>query len=181
MKKKLISPKYSLSGRKVVVIVLVTLMLIPLMVVPGCSSSGIEEGESAPDFTLEDLDGNQVSLGDLQGKVVFLNFWATWCPPCRAEMPDMEELHQNFKDQDVAILSINVGEEAGVVRDFVEQADYSWTFLLDEDRGVSFEYEIELLPTSFFLDTEGIIRVVKVGAMSYETMDDNLMKTIKKE
>lgn len=167
-------------GFRTLIMILIALMLIFPMLAPGCSSSD-EEGESAPVFTLDDLDGNQISLTDFQGKVVFLTFWAMTCSPCKEEMPDMETLYQEYKDQNVAVISITLPGNDDDVPQFVEDNGYSWTFVLDKTGAVANKYEIKYTPTSFFIDIDGIIRVVKVGGMSYDTMKDNLIKTINKE
>ncbi len=179
MKKPDTPSKQILPCCRSIAVGLLVLMLIGFTIASGCSST--KTGKLASDFTLEDLDGNSVRLSDLRGKVVFLNFWATTCPPCKAEMPDMESLYQKYKGLDVVLLGVNLGENENVVRQFVDQNSYSWTFLLDETGEVSNKYEIDNIPTSFFLDTDGIIRAVQVGRMSLETMESNLMKAINKE
>ena len=162
-------------------------LIVAFMASTSCSSgqgeiinsgeAGTRVGDTAPDFTLTDLDGNQVSLSDLRGKVVFLNFWATWCPPCRAEMPDIEAVYQKYKDQDVVILGIDIQESESRVRQFVEvDNDYNWTFLLDGTGVVSNAYEVTSIPYSFFIDTTGVIKATQIGAMSMSRMESLLAK-----
>ncbi|UCB44252.1 MAG: redoxin domain-containing protein [Dehalococcoidales bacterium] len=127
-------------------------------------------GYQAPDFTLVDLDGNTVRLSDFRGKVVFLNFWATWCPPCRAEMPAIEEVYQEYKDEGVVVVGVDVGESKSTVRNFVEENGYSWIFVLDTTGEVSMEFMVLRFPTSFFIDSQGIIRATRVGYMNKATM-----------
>ena len=111
----------------------------------------------APDFTLKDLYGNSVSLQDLRGKVVFLNFWATWCPPCRLEMPTMEELHKEFGDQGLVILAINYRENPAEIKAFFEQHQLTFPALLDPEGKVLDLYKAWSLPTTYLINKNGEI------------------------
>lgn len=111
----------------------------------------------APDFTLKDLDGNQVSLRDFRGKVVFLNFWATWCPPCRLEMPAMERLHVELNDQGLVILAVNYREGPEEIQAFLKQHDLTFTALLDEKAEVFELYKAWSLPTTYLINKKGEI------------------------
>ncbi len=122
------------------------------------------------DFTLEDLNGNKVALSGLSGKKVFLNFWATWCPPCKAEMPDIEELYQETKESDLVIIAVNVGEDKKTVQDFMDANSYNFTVLLDTDGKVSQLYQVSGIPTSYFVDTEGYLDDGTSGPLSLEAM-----------
>lgn len=130
--------------------------------------------EKAIDFKLKDLNGKNVSLSDFKGKKVLLNFWATWCPPCRAEMPDIEKLYQENKDSDLVILGVNLGEDTQTVKSYIDKNKYNFNILLDSDQAVAIKYNIVSIPTSFFIDKEGNIIYKKVGAMSIEEMRDNV-------
>jgi thiol-disulfide isomerase/thioredoxin len=122
------------------------------------------------DFNLEDLSGNKVALSGLSGKKVFLNFWATWCPPCKAEMPDIEELYQETKESDLVIIAVNVGEDKKTVQDFMDANSYNFTVLLDTDGKVSQLYQVSGIPTSYFVDTEGYLDDGTSGPLSLEAM-----------
>ena len=124
------------------------------------------------DFTLEDLDGNEIAMSGLLGKKVFLNFWATWCPPCKAEMPDIEELYQETKESDLVILAVNVGEDKKTVQDFMDANSYNFTVLLDTDGKVSQLYQVSVIPTSYFVDTEGYLDDGTSGPLSLEAMKE---------
>lgn len=124
------------------------------------------------DFTLEDLKGNKVTLSELKGKKVFLNFWATWCPPCKAEMPDIEKLYQETKDSDLIILAVNIGEDKKTVQDFITKNNYNFTILLDVKREIAELYQVSGIPTSYFIDTNGLLVNRKVGSMPYESMKE---------
>lgn len=112
----------------------------------------------APNFTLVDLDGNTHSLSDFHGRPVIINFWATWCPPCRAEMPDLQRVYENYQDDDLVILAINNDEPPDVIIDFVEEYDLTFLILLDEGLDVTRLYEVQAYPSTFFLDRAGRIR-----------------------
>ncbi len=142
-------------------------------------SFGVSVGEQAPDFTLVDLNDNPISLSDFRGKTVFLNFWATWCPPCRAEMPQMEALYQDYKDEDVVIIGLDIQETREEVSQYVQQGGYSWLFILDTSGKVATNYEVTAIPTSFFIDGDGIIRAVSTGAMSKRDMEIALTKAMR--
>ncbi len=113
----------------------------------------------APDFTLEDMDGKKHSLTEYRGKVVLINFWASWCPPCIREMPSMEQLYQNLKDQPFVLLAINQWEDEERVFEFMGQLQTIPTFpiLFDPQSKVSAAFEVQGLPSSFIIDTNGRI------------------------
>lgn len=131
---------------------------------------GLEIGDIAPDFQLQTLDGETVKLSDYRGQRVMLNFWATWCPPCRAEMPDMEAFYQA---NDVAIVAVNLTEtEANLndVAEFTESFNLTFPIFLDEKNEVAITYQIRPIPTSYMIDSKGIIRYKALGALNYEMM-----------
>ncbi len=119
----------------------------------------------APDFALTPLDGASISLSQQRGKIVLINFWATWCPPCRAEMPEINAVAQAHPDQ-LIVLAINNAEEEARVRQFVSEFQLTFPILLDPDGSVANKYAVLGLPTSFFVDREGIVRAANIGAMS---------------
>jgi peroxiredoxin len=124
----------------------------------------------AIDFKLKDLNGQELSLSDLKGKKVFLNFWATWCPPCKAEMPEIEKLYQETKDTDLVIVAVEIGEPLDTVKPFIENNKYNFKVLLDPDQSVATKYNITSIPTSYFIDTEGNIVSKHVGGMNIDQM-----------
>ena len=139
---------------------------------PLSSSPSPREGFLAPDFTLDTLDGNRVTLSELRGKVVVVNFWATWCLPCRAETPALEKSYAQYKDSGVVILGVNLTNQDVVseVESFVQEFELTYPILLDRDGSVSNSlYQIRGLPTTFFVNREGIIRTVLVGGPMSET------------
>lgn len=124
----------------------------------------------APDFGLTDLEGNKVTLSQLRGKKVFLNFWASWCPPCREEMPDIEKLYQETKDSDLIILAVNLGEDKNTVSSFLKDNNFNFTVLMDSHEQVSRGYVIRSIPSSYFIDKGGYISSSEIGYMTYDEM-----------
>jgi thiol-disulfide isomerase/thioredoxin len=124
----------------------------------------------APDFTLEDMDANKFSLKDYRGKVILLNFWATWCPPCRREMPSLERLHQNFKDKDFVVLAVNQMEAVDQVFAYTGGLEVEPTFaiLFDKDSNVSRGYGVQGLPTTYIIDKKGNIRYRAIGGREFD-------------
>ncbi len=122
----------------------------------------------SPPFTLSDLNGKQVSLSDFKGKVVLLNFWATWCGPCRVEMPAMEALYREMQSQGLEILAVSVDAQGAVVtRPFQEAMGLSFPILHDPDYEVGLAYGARTLPISYVIDTKGIIRHRVFGARDW--------------
>ena len=124
----------------------------------------------AIDFKLKDLEGKELSLSDLKGKKVFLNFWATWCPPCKAEMPEIEKLYQETKNSDLVIVAVEIGEPLSTVKPFIDSNKYNFKVLLDSDQSVAAKYNISSIPTSYFIDVDGNIVSKSVGGMNIDQM-----------
>jgi peroxiredoxin len=120
------------------------------------------------DFSLPLLNGGTARLSAYKGTVVLLNFWATWCPPCRAEMPSMEIFYQRFKDQGLEILAVNGGEDNTTVQQFLQNNRYSFPILMDTKNEITGRYEIKAIPTTFILDREGKVIVMIVGSLRWD-------------
>jgi len=129
-----------------------------------------EELEQAAEFTLADLDGNEVSLTDFRGKGVYLNFWATWCKWCKKEMPDMEKIYREYENKDLVILAVSVGEDRKKVAQYIEDNGYTFDVLLDPDKIAAQQYAIKPIPVSLFIDREGRIVYKKLGTMKEDQM-----------
>jgi peroxiredoxin len=113
-----------------------------------------DRARQSANFTLSDLEGNSWTLKDLRGKVVLVNFWATWCPPCRKEMPDLEALGKRFKDQGLAILAIS-DEDPAKVKPFIAEHQFTFPILLDPGRKVNSLFAVEGIPKTFIYDRQG--------------------------
>jgi peroxiredoxin len=118
-------------------------------------------------FTLPLLTGESVSLSGLRGKVVFLNFWATWCPPCRAEMPDMETVHQRLTGKGLEILAVDSGEKSATVAAFIKRSGFTFPVALDADGRVGAAYGVSAIPTTYLIDRQGRIVSRVVGAFPW--------------
>lgn len=130
---------------------------------------GLEQGDQAPDFELETVSGETVKLSDFRGEKILLNFWATWCPPCRAEMPDMQKYHEG--DNEGIILAVNLLETEQSFRqvdDFLQEYGITFHILLDENTEVSSFYNAFALPTSYLINKEGIIHTKAIGTINYD-------------
>lgn len=145
------------------------------------SSSGIakplqvrpEVGYLAPDFTLSTLDGGMVTLSELKGKRVFLNFWASWCPPCRMEMPAIQSVYES-KEPDVVFVAINIQEPKAQVRKFMDDNGYTFPAALDTAAKVASLYLVRAIPTSFVIDAEGVIRAKHIGVLNQSYLEEML-------
>lgn len=140
---------------------------------------GLNAGERAPDFTVNDLEGNPISLSDFRGKKILLNFWASWCGPCRIEMPHMERIYQEYEKDDIAIVGVNMlTTEKSIenVTSFIEDYGLTFPIPLDETGELHVKFEIMAYPTSYFIDSDGVIRSKTVGTMDEEHMLNELMK-----
>jgi peroxiredoxin len=132
--------------------------------------SKVTDANKSIDFTLSDLDGNKVSLKDFRGKNVYLNFWATWCPPCRKEMPAIEKVYQEYKDKGLVVLTIDIGEDKETVKNFIKDNKYNFKVLLDSDQNIASQYNISAIPVSYFINKDGSIATKRVGALEENEM-----------
>ena len=143
--------------------------------IPGAKLAALREGAEAPDFELTTLDGKPIKLSDYRGKKVILNFWATWCPPCKAEMPHMQNFYEENKVKGVEIVAVNLtnmDKGKDDIQSFV--TDYGLTFPipLDEEGVVGTTYQAFTIPTSYILDEKGVITKKIVGPMDEKMMKD---------
>ncbi len=126
-------------------------------------------GKAAMDFDLKDTQGNQVRLSDFRGKIVLLDFWATWCPPCRKELPSIEKLNRQFKDGDLIVLGIN-DEDSGTVKSFLKKHEYTLTTLMDSKKSLHRMYGARSIPTVIVIDRSGTIKAHYIGTRSEEEL-----------
>lgn len=126
-------------------------------------------GKEAPNFTLRNLEGREVFLEDYRGKIVLLNFWATWCVFCDIEMPDLQRLDQ--ENEDLVVLAVDVMEDKETVEAYIREGGYDFEVVLDEDRAIARLYLVGGYPTSYFIDEEGILTKSIPGMMTYDQMN----------
>ncbi|MFO8043427.1 MAG: TlpA disulfide reductase family protein [Alkalispirochaeta sp.] len=130
-----------------------------------------DEQIDAVDFGIPSLAGDETSLSDYSGEFVFLNFWATWCPPCREEMPSMEVMHQELSEFPFQVVAIDVQESPEVVSSFVEEMGYSFQILLDESGRVAANYGVRGIPTTYFISPRGTVLGMLVGTRYWDEPD----------
>ncbi len=155
---------------------------VALTVAPGGGTSGqslARPGYLAPDFTLTALDGSQVQLSSFRGKQpVWVNFWATWCPPCRAEMPEMQKLYPQYQARGVEVLGVDVQEDQAKVQAFVQSNGYGWHFVLDTTGNVSRDYYVSGIPTHVFIGKDGVIQDLLISGLTSDMMVSHLDKLL---
>ena len=137
---------------------------------PTWAAGNIPSKNGAADFTLSDLSGHMVKLSDFRGKVIFLNFWATWCPPCRSEMPSIQKLDKLMAGEKFQLLAVSVDNSGSeTVKKFMQDGKYSFKVLHDRTGGVSAKYGVRGIPATFIIDQTGAIVETAVGARDWAT------------
>lgn len=153
------------------------LLVVALLLMTGNCFAVAQATQKAPDFTLEDMQGKKVSLSDFKGKIVIINFWATWCPPCIEEMPSMEQLHQKFKGEDFVLLAVNVEEMSrSLVEGFLKKNPFTFPVLLDEDAVVQQLYGAYRFPETLIVDRNGMVVTRVIGGRDW--MDPEIVRVI---
>ncbi|GAC1639426.1 MAG: TlpA disulfide reductase family protein [Herpetosiphon sp.] len=151
---------------------------MPHAAAPSGLSTAPQPNYPAPPFTLVTSTGMPVTLSDFKGQVVLLNIWATWCPPCRAEMPTIEATYKQYHGQGFTVLAINIQESSGTVAAFMTKYGLSFPALLDRDGKVSGTYQAFALPSSFFIDRLGIVRAIYRGPMPRSVIDGTVAQLL---
>jgi peroxiredoxin len=146
---------------------------------PGNPAGVLNVGDKALNFTLNDLDGNPVSLGDFEGKPIIINFWATWCAPCRIEMPELQAAYDKYQEDGLVILALNEDEPADIARSyFQDEMGLTFTALLDENSAIATAFgNFGTLPTTYFINPAGTITVIHRGPMTLEQIEGYLAET----
>ena len=139
----------------------------------------VELNQPAPELTLFDLDGNEVSLIDFKGEVVLLNNWATWCPPCRQEMPEFQTYYDKYKDLGFQVVAVEAGEPADEVRNFVKEVGLDFVILLDPENKTLKTFQTSSLPNSFVIDRNGNLRFAWLGAINEPTLEKYITPLLK--
>jgi peroxiredoxin len=131
-----------------------------------------QQGGTVTEFTLGVLDGDPIALADYEGEVIIMNFWATWCPPCRAEMPGINNFYEAYKDEGLIVLAINEEESEEQVRPFIQLNNFTFPILLDSQGRVAQQYSTRSFPTTFIIDREGVIQHVQTGVISERELEE---------
>lgn len=159
---------------------LVTVGVMFMLLLSNKNASGINSDFSAipvevdfavPELNLRGLDGKPVSLLDYRGKVVLVNLWATWCPPCREEMPTLQEFFEKYRDQGFTLIAINQEESRNIVRPFVEEFGLTFPVWLDENYLAQREFNTMSLPSSYVVDRNGRVRLMWIGGISKRNLE----------
>ncbi|HSB33932.1 MAG TPA: TlpA disulfide reductase family protein [Nitrospirota bacterium] len=154
--------------------ILAALILI-MSILSGCTNRNVPSGGStATDFTLPDLNGNKVKLSDYKGKVVLLEFWATWCPPCRASIPGIEKLHETYKNKGLAVLAVSLDEGGwDTVKSFVQKNGITYLVLRGNEE-VAEKYQVRTIPLILILDKDGKISKRYLGFGNEEDLEKDI-------
>ena len=156
--------------------IMTTLTLLLSLMIAG-SALALDVGSTAPDFTLKSRSGENIKLSEQRGDVVMINFWASWCAPCRQEMPLLEELHDRYADLGFTLLGVNVEEDSSAALDLLKEIPVTFPVLFDSRNDVSKRYNVVAMPTTVILDRDGNVRYVHKGYLpGYE---DEYRKQIK--
>jgi peroxiredoxin len=166
-------------GKRVIAVLLALLAATQVSLVaqadgvtPVAQRGVVKAGDAAPNFQLRDMNGRMVALSDLRGKVVLLNFWATWCGPCRVEMPAMERLYRAYDRKDFEILAVSTDAQGvAVTRPFQQENQLTFPILHDADFRVGLSYGARTLPMTFMVDRDGIVRHHIFGARDWEARE----------
>jgi len=134
--------------------------------------------DQAPDFTLKTLEGSNLRLEEYRGQVVLINFWASWCGPCRQEMPLLDRLHQRYVDTGFAVLGINVEGEVAPARELIDKIPVSFPVLIDQGQSVSELYDLKAMPSTMVVDRDGVVRYIHLG---YKPGDESKYVEVVKE
>lgn len=159
----------------IVLAIIISLILITTSCAPPCP----DLGKSAPDFTLQNIEGKNVSLSDFKGKTVILNFWATWCGPCQYETPFLQAIHNERANKGVVVLTIDIKENPATVKSFAKNKGISFPILLDTEAKVAQRYCLPgALPITIFINAEGIIKARKIGAFKDQAELERMLDSL---
>lgn len=171
------------STERIITIVLAAALLATLAVVlyrhfrgGGAAGAAPRVGQQLPAFALPGLRGDTVRLADYRGKVVLVNFWATWCPPCKAEMPAIQQVYDRHRARGFEVIGIDQGEGPAVVEPFVTERNFTWTFALDLDGQYSRDLQVLGIPTSYLVDRNGKVVYIWSGILSEGALESQLAR-----
>jgi peroxiredoxin len=151
---------------------------IALLTLASMEVHAVAVSDSAPDFTLKSLEGSNLRLEEYRGQVVLLNFWASWCGPCRQEMPLLDRLHHRYEDTGFAVLGVNVEGETAPAQDIVDKTSVTFPILIDDGQKVSQMYNLQAMPSTVVIDRDGVVRYIHLG---YKPGDETKYVEVVKE
>ena len=160
-------------------LLLVTLALLLIGTLALAEAAGAQVGDECPDFELTTLTGDTFRLSDCRGKAVFINIWATWCPPCRAEMGDIDRLAATYPDE-LAVIGVSIDELKSTVEDFIAENGYSYPIAMD-DAGYTVSMKIfpsYYIPNSIFIDPNGVVTSIESGSADYDTLEQRFQDAL---
>ena len=137
-----------------------------VVVVPAASAVALDAGAKMPEIGLKDLSGKNVDLASLAGKVVIIDFWATWCAPCKEELPELEKFHKKYASKGLAVLGVSIDKEAGVIKPFLDKMKITFPVVHDAGHTLAGKYSPPRMPSSYIVDKKGIVRYVHGGFRS---------------
>ena len=152
-------------------------LVVGLSLLPAAdaASGPARVGKRLADFSLQTLDGRTVQLSDYRGRTVLINAWATWCPPCRREMPDLHALYLRYQSSGVELLALNAGESPDLVQEYIQQSGFTFPVLLDPGTEVLNQLGIHDYPTTLLVDSQGVVQVLHIGLLTPAAMDTELV------
>lgn len=170
------SQRYTFIGIGLFVIGILLLLWMALQPSSGQSMAQtepqmMEQNKPAPNFTTQALSGGETALADYAGDVVVVNFWATWCPPCKAEMPGINAFYERHQGDGLVVLAVNAKESESLVRPFIEANQFTFPVLLDPAGAIINQYQVRSFPTTIIIDRDGIVRHIQVGMISEEELE----------
>lgn len=174
-------PKFYLWG--LLLFMAITLVFVGWKIMAATEKNlvGAEIGSTAPDFTLTDINGKSVNLKDVVGenKATLVNFWATWCPPCRSEIPELNKFYQKYGSQKVALLAVDIQEDPSKVKSFVKGYGMNFPVVIDATGKVANQYRVSGIPTTFILDNKGKVRDMIVGGTTLGVLESKIKPLLK--
>jgi peroxiredoxin len=153
-------------------------LLAFIAVVLSVNVQALTIGQKAPDFTLKNMQGKNLNLTEQRGSIILLNFWASWCGPCRKEMPALQALQEKYQDLGVQVWGVNVEQENQAGKDFLADLDLSFSIFFDQTNTLSATYQVEAMPTTVIIDRDGVVRFIYRGYK--DGYDKKYAKAIKK-
>ena len=184
MRIKKLNKKYlfNLNGKNAVILIILVLVIFVFLYFndinksPKQENAGTKLGQYAPDFETEYLDGSKFKFSELRGRPVILNFWATWCIPCKREMPLLQKLHNEGK---ITVIGVNLQEDKKTVEKFVKELSITFPIVLDKDGNLEAMYNVLLKPTTYFINEDGVIVDKKFGELSDKDLSERSQKLLK--